>query len=277
MMASMIKVLLALGGGYLLVVLLALVFQARMVFFPESDLAGNPDDLGLEYEDVWLTTSDGIRVHGWFVPNERGRTTALFLHGNAGNISHRLEMLDIIHRLGLSCLIIDYRGFGQSQGSPSEQGVYLDAEAAWDWLVASKGLRSQEIISWGRSLGGPVAARLARNKDPGALIIESTFTSMPELGQKLYPILPVKMISRFSFPTLNYIQDLSCPLLVVHSEDDNLVPFQHGQSLYKAAGDPKKFLQIRGAHNDGFLVSGEIYFRGIREFLQRFGFWDGEQ
>jgi hypothetical protein len=268
----MIKVLLALGGGYLLVVLLAFVFQARMVFYPESSLAGTPGDLGLEYEDVWLTSSDGIRVHGWYVPSERGRTTVLFLHGNAGNISHRLEMLDIIHRLGLNCLIIDYRGFGQSQGSPSEQGVSLDAEAAWDWLVASKGLGSQDIISWGRSLGGPVAARLARDRTPGALIIESSFTSMPELGQKLYPFLPVKMISRFSFPTLNYIQDLSCPLLVVHSGDDKLVPFQHGKRLYKAAGGPKEFLKISGAHNDGFLVSGETYFRGISDFLQRFGF-----
>ncbi|MDZ7762119.1 MAG: alpha/beta hydrolase [Desulfovermiculus sp.] len=269
----MFKILLALGAGYLLIVLLAFIFQDRMVFFPQSSLEGKPGSLGLEYEDVWITTPDDIRLHGWFVPGpQSGRPTALFLHGNAGNISHRLDMLDIVYRLGLNCLLVDYRGYGQSQGSPSEEGMYTDAAAVWRWLVESKGVPPEDIVCWGRSLGGPVAARLARDKDPGALIIESTFTSMPELGQKLYPFLPIKMISRFSFPTLNYIQDLSCPLLVVHSEDDNLVPFQHGQRLYKAAGTPKEFLKIQGEHNDGFLTSGETYSRGVRDFLQRLGF-----
>ena len=269
----MIKILLALGGGYLLLVLLAFTFQGRMVFFPESSLAGDPGNLGLDYEDVWLTTPDGIRLHGWFIPGPGSRpSTALFLHGNAGNISHRLDMLEIIHRLGLSCLLVDYRGYGQSQGSPSEQGVYTDAATAWNWLTEARGLPPGDIIAWGRSLGGPVAARLARDKNPGALILESTFTSMPELGQKLYPFLPVKMISRLSFPTLRYLQDVSCPVLVVHSHEDNLVPYEHGQRLYAAAGKPKEFLQIRGEHNNGFLVSGDTYIRGIEDFLQNRGF-----
>jgi hypothetical protein len=195
----------------------------------------------------------------------------LFLHGNAGNISHRLEMLKIVHQLGLNCFMLDYRGYGQSQGSPSEQGLYTDAEAAWNWLVQEKGLSSRDIICWGRSLGGAVAAYVARDKNPGALIIESSFTSLPELGQKLYPFLPVKMISRMSFSTTQYIKYMSCPVLVVHSPEDEIVPFAFGEELYRSAKEPREFLQIQGGHNEGFLVSGEAYFRGVRDFLQRFG------
>jgi hypothetical protein len=268
-----IKILLCILGGYLLVVFLAFVFQDRMVFFPDPHLVGNPGNLGLDYEDVWIESADGYRLHGWFVPGPRdnARATVLFLHGNAGNISHRLEMLKIVHQLGLNCLMLDYRGYGQSQGSPSEQGLYTDAEAAWNWLVQEKGLSSRDIICWGRSLGGAVAAYVARDKNPGALIIESSFTSLPELGQKLYPFLPVKMISRMSFSTPQYIKYMSCPVLVVHSPEDEIVPFAFGEELYRAAKEPREFLQIQGGHNEGFLVSGEAYFCGVRDFLQRFG------
>ncbi len=269
----MIKILLFILAGYLLVVFLAFVFQDRMVFFPDPNLTGNPGDIGLDYEDAWVESGDGYRLHGWFIPGpkEDARATALFLHGNAGNISHRLEMLKIVHQLGLNCFILDYRGYGQSEGSPSEQGLYADAEAAWNWLVQEKGQSSRDIICWGRSLGGAVAAYVARDKNPGALIIESSFTSLPELGQKLYPFLPVKMVSRVSFSTAKYVKHVSCPVLIVHSPEDEIVPFALGQRLYHAAKEPKEFLQILGGHNEGFLVSGETYVRGVRDFLQRFG------
>ncbi|MFP4034202.1 MAG: alpha/beta hydrolase [Desulfovermiculus sp.] len=269
----MIKILLFILGAYLLVVCLGYVFQDKMVFFPDPHLVGNPGDIGLDYEDVWIESAEGYSLHGWFVPGpkDNARATALFLHGNAGNISHRLEMLKIVHQLGLNCLMLDYRGYGQSQGSPSEQGLYRDAEAAWNWLVEEKGQSSRDIICWGRSLGGPVAAYVARDKSPGALIIESTFTSMPELGQKLYPFLPVKAMSRMNFPTLDYIRGLSCPVLIVHSPEDEIVPFVFGEKLYQAANEPREFLQIQGGHNEGFLVSGDKYIRGLRDFMHRFG------
>jgi len=265
----MIKILLFILGAYLLVLVLAFFFQGRMVFFPDTQMAGTPSSIGLDFEEVWLTASDGIRLHGWFVQGggEGTRVTALFCHGNAGNIFHRLEMLEVIHRLGLSCLMFDYRGYGKSQGSPSEQGLYRDAQAAWEWLVQDKEIDPESVVCWGRSLGGPVAARLARDHQPGALIIESTFTSLPDLGQKLYPFLPVSLISRLRFPTEKYVRTLTCPLLVAHSTEDEIVPFVFGERLYKAAPEPKQFLPIRGGHNDGFAVSGQAYVRGVQEFL----------
>lgn len=267
----MLKILFIILGGYLLLLVLTFFFQGRMVFFPDSQMAGTPGSIGLDYEDVQLRASDGVKLHGWFVPSPGGRGTALFCHGNAGNISHRLEMIEIIHRLGLNCLIFDYRGYGRSQGSPSEQGLYRDAEAAWTWLVQDKEVNPASIICWGRSLGGPVAAWLARDKGPGAVIIESTFTSLPDLGQKIYPFLPVKLISRLRFPTQKYVRNLNCPVLVVHSTGDELVPFAFGERLYKAAPDPKQFLAIRGGHNDGFVVSGQAYVQGLNDFLSDTG------
>jgi hypothetical protein len=264
-----IKILLVILGAYFLVLVLAFFFQGRMVFFPDSRLAGTPASSGLDYEDVQLRASDGVELHGWFVPGPGGGATALFCHGNAGNISHRLEMLDVIHRLGLSCLMFDYRGYGKSQGTPSEQGLFRDAQAAWDWLLHNKNADPGRIVCWGRSLGGPIAARLARDNQPGALIIESTFTSLPDLGQKIYPFLPVKLISRLRFPTQKYLRKLTCPVLVVHSTEDEIVPFSFGERLFKAASEPKSFLAIHGGHNEGFIVSGETYIQGVQEFLRR--------
>jgi hypothetical protein len=268
----MIKIVLAtIVCLYLLVVLLVFFFQARMVFFPQAELVATPASVGLGYEEVWLRASDGVRLHGWFLPAPGGRGVALFCHGNAGNVSHRMETLQTMHGLGLSCLIFDYRGYGKSGGSPAERGLYRDAEAALDWLVESKGIEPSRIICWGRSLGGPVAARLARDRSPGALVLESTFTTLPELGKKLYPYLPITLISRFRFPTRRYVRTAGCPVLVVHSAEDELVPIWFGRKLYEAAPEPKSFLTIRGGHGEGFLVSGDLYTRGVRDFLQKHG------
>jgi hypothetical protein len=268
----MIKIVLATAVCvYLLIVVLVFFFQARMVFFPHSELEADPSSVGLAYEEVWMTASDGVRLHGWFVPASEGRGVALFCHGNAGNVSHRMETLQALHGLGLSCLIFDYRGYGKSGGSPTELGLYRDAEAAWDWLVGSKGIEPSRIICWGRSLGGPVAARLARDRAPGALVLESTFTTLLELGRKLYPYLPIGLVSRFRFPTRRFVREASSPVLVVHSSEDDLVPIAFGRRVYEAAPEPKSFLTIRGGHGEGFLVSGELYTRGVQDFLRQHG------
>jgi hypothetical protein len=268
----MIKLLAFVGGGFALMILLAALFQDRMVFFPDADIAGTPERLGLDFEDVRLTASDGVRLHGWLVPRAGDELSpvVVFFHGNAGNISHRLEMFEIVHNLGLSCLMIDYRGYGRSQGKPSEKGLYRDAEAAWNWLVRHKEVPPGRIICWGRSLGGPVAARLARDKQPGAAIIESSFTSLPELGQTIYPFLPVRLIARLHFPTKRFLEQLSCPVLVVHSPEDEVVPFSFGRELFESAPEPKRFLRISGGHNNGFAVSGQVYQQGILDFLGQF-------
>lgn len=268
----MINILVAIISVYLFFLILAFVFQAKMVFFPDPHVTQAPEDIGLSYQEVSLSTSDGVLLHGWFVPGPGGkkRPSVLFFHGNAGNISHRLQMLEILHELGLSCLIIDYRGYGQSRGSPTEQGLYKDGKTAWNWLIQEKGLRPEEIICWGCSLGGAVAARLARDKNPGALIIESSFTSLPDLGQKLYPFLPIKFISRFRFTTRKYLKEVSCPVLLIHSREDEIVPFDHGLRLYEAANNPKLFLEISGGHNDGYIISGQRYISGVKDFLKEF-------
>ena len=244
------------------------LFQDRLVFFPDRNLAATPRDIGLDYEDVWLTTSDGVRIHGWYVPAAGAGATIVFLHGNAGNISHRLDTLRIFHRLHVNTLIIDYRGYGQSDGSPSEPGSYLDARAAWDYLTEVRKLPPQTLIIFGRSLGGAVAAWLAKEVEPGGVVLESTFSSVPDMAVRLYPWLPVRLLARIRYDTRTYLLEVNCPVLVVHSEEDDLIPFSHGETLYAVAGQPKSFLRMRGGHNNGFLVSGDAYVQGLAAFLR---------
>ena len=253
----------------LCVALLALVFffQPRLVYFPTRAIEMTPAAIGLAYEAVRFQAADGIELAGWFVPAEGARGVALFCHGNAGNISHRLDTLQILHRLGLSTLIFDYRGYGQSEGRPTERGTYLDAEAAYHYLVQQRAVDPGEIIIWGRSLGGAIASWLAQEHTPRALILESTFTSVPDIAAHLYPFLPVRLLSRFRYDTLGHVSRVSCPILVVHSRDDEMIPFSHGRRLFEAAGEPKEFLEIRGSHNEGFIVSADWYEERIASFL----------
>lgn len=271
-MSSVFSLVLAIGAGYLLIAGWVYLRQDSMVYHPLPDLAGSPADIGLDFEDVWLTTRDGVRIHGWFVPADgASRRVVLFCHGNAGNVSHRLDSLKIFHDLGLSVLIFDYRGFGQSQGKPSEEGTYLDAEAAWEHLITDRGLAPGDIVVFGRSLGGAVASRVAAEHPAAALILESTFTSLPDLGASFYPYLPVRLLARHRYDNLKHLRTVRSPVLVIHSTQDELIPFAHGKALYAAAPEPKDFLEIRGGHNHGFLTSGRIYIDGLRAFLEEHG------
>ncbi len=258
-----------LGAGLLLV--LGYVLQPAIIYFPQQELEASPADLGLEYEDVWLQSAGEKKIHGWFVPGPTGNhgPAVLFLHGNAGNVSHRMDLLRIVQELGLACLLIDYQGYGQSQGKPSEQNMYEDARVSWNFLLQEKGLQPEQVVVWGHSLGGPVAANLAREQNPGALILDSTFTSLPEMGQKLYYVLPVKWIARFDYPTQEYVAQSQAPVLVVHSPDDELVPFEMGRQLYAAASGTKEFLEVQGGHDDGYITAFDIYTEGIADFLTR--------
>ena len=170
--------------------------------------------------------------------------------------------------MGLDTLIIDYRGYGQSQGKPSEQGTYLDADAAWHYLVSNRGVAADEIIVFGRSLGGAVAAWLANQYRPAALIIESSFSSALDMAHKLYPFMPVRLITRLDYPVKLYVSRLHCPLLVIHSRDDEIIPFTMAEAIYNSAAEPKSLLEIWGDHNNGFLLSGDRYLSGLNEFIQ---------
>lgn len=255
------------GAAYLALTAYMYVFQNNYVFFPSRVIAATPTDAGLDFDEVRLETEDGETLHGWFIPAPEAKLTLLFLHGNGGNISHRLDSLQLFHHLGLSSLIIDYRGYGLSTGKPTEQGTYRDAQAAWRYLVEQRGIPPERIVIFGRSLGGSVATWLAAQHSSAGLIIESTPTSVPDVGAEVYPFLPVRLLARIHYKTLESIAEVEAPVLVVHSRDDEIVPFEHGQRLFEAAREPKTFQPIRGDHNAGFLISGEDYVQGLRSFL----------
>ena len=202
------------------------------------------------------------------MPHERAEGTALIFHGNAGNISHRIDYLTMFHRLGYSTLLVDYRGYGQSTGSPSEEGTYRDAEAAWNWLTKERGLAARDIVVLGESLGGAVAVWLAARVNPRALVVASCFTSVPEFGAQVYPFLPVRLISRFSYDSLGTIKSVKAPVLIAHSREDDIIPFSHGKALYDAAPEPRQFLEMRGGHNDGFIFMRQEWVAQLAAFLE---------
>lgn len=250
--------------------LLLFLFQSRFIYFPLRQIEATPAIIGLAYETMQFEAEDRVKLSGWFIPAEGASHIVLFFHGNAGNISHRLESIALFHRLGLSVFIVDYRGYGQSEGSPSENGTYLDAAAAWRYLVEERGVDPEQIIIFGRSLGGAVATWLAHNHPPKALIIESTFTSVPDMGARQYPFLPVRLLARIHYNSLERIPQINVPILIVHSPDDEIIPYSHGQQLFQAANEPKAFLQLRGGHNEGFIISGQPYEEGLKSFIEKY-------
>ena len=252
---------------WVLLTLLLYFYQPGMIYHPSKNVSFTPADIPLDYENIALTTEDNVKLHAWWVPSESSRATLLFLHGNAGNISHRLESIKIFNQLGLSVFILDYRGYGLSEGKPSEQGTYLDAEAALLYLKNNLDIQDNEIIIFGRSLGGGVASWLAEKQSTAALIIESTFTSIEDMGKHYYPYLPIKLISRIKYASNNRMQNIKSPLLVIHSKDDDIVPYRLGRELFDQANQPKLFLDISGDHNTGFMTSGEQYINGLDQFI----------
>lgn len=255
--------------GYVLLMLIVYVRQGSMVYFPEKKVHYTPSDIGLSFQEITISTKDGISLSAWFIPSENERAVLLFCHGNAGNISHRMDSIRTFHSLHISVLIFDYRGYGKSSGSPSEQGTYEDAESAYDYLVKKRDVAPEKIILFGRSLGSAIAVETALKKDAGALIVESGFTSLPDLGSTIYRFLPVRLLSRFQYASIDKINRIAIPKLIIHSPDDDIIPFEHGEKLFRKAKEPKTFLEIAGGHNEGFMLSGEIYKRGLNTFLEK--------
>ncbi|MEQ4538892.1 MAG: alpha/beta hydrolase [Billgrantia sp.] len=272
----MLRVASTLAGIYGLVVLLAWFFQERLLYLPHvgREHVATPAERGLGWEQVELQTADGLLLDAWWIPVEDARGKLLFFHGNAGNISHRLDSILQFHRLGLSVLILDYRGYGRSEGRPSEEGTAQDARAGWRWLTEQQEASADEIVLFGRSLGAAVAAELAASLapqgQPAAVILESPFRSVPALGQQLYPFLPVRWLATLDYPTERYVTHIESPLLVIHSRDDEIIPFSEGEAVYRAANEPKELLTIRGGHNTGFIDSEPDYSAGIDAFLERY-------
>lgn len=257
---------------YAALLLLLFFAQPRLIYFPETgrDFIATSAQVGLVYESVEITTADNETLHGWFVPAlaaTAAKGTVLFFHGNAGNISQRLYHLAMLAELGYATFIFDYRGYGRSSGSPSESGTYLDAQAAWHYLTETKGIPPARVVLFGEFLGGAVAAWLAAREKPGALVLASTFTSVPDMAAKIYFYLLVRLLSRFEYNTLEYLHSVTCPVFVAHSPQDEIVPFEQGRALYQAAPQPKQFLELQGGHNDGFIFMQEPRIKALADFI----------
>lgn len=263
MLSSLLFILVSV---WVLLSLLLFFFQSQYIYQPYKDVTSTPAEINLDYEEVNFQASDGVDLHGWWIPHAGADYTLLFLHGNAGNISHRLHSLEIFNKLGVSVFILDYRGYGNSEGKPGEQGTYHDAEAAWQYLV-NKNIDPERIIIFGRSLGGAVASWLATKYDAAAVILESTFTSIADMGSHYYPYLPIKLINHIKYDTLERIKAINSPLLIIHSREDEIVPFRFSEELYAAANEPKYFLEINGDHNYGYQESQPIYREGLLKFI----------
>ncbi len=242
--------------------------QDRMLFFPTREIGATPARIGLQFEEVTLPLENGRELGAWFVPAREARGTLLFCHGNAGNISHRLESIREFHGHGLNVFIFDYEGYGRSTGTPSEAALYRDAEAAWRHLIEARGVAPAEIVLFGRSLGGGVAAWLGARVQAAGLIVESAFTSVPDMARELYPWLALRFLVRNKVDALAAVRGARCPVLVAHSREDEIVPFAHGQRIFAAAPEPKEFLELRGDHNSGFLVTGQEYSAGLGRFFE---------
>jgi fermentation-respiration switch protein FrsA (DUF1100 family) len=247
---------------------------SRFIYYPDPHWWATPADLGLNAEDVWLSPEPGVRLHAWFFPQPQAiavaRTellgTLLFCHGNAGNVSHRLENVYHLVHAGFEVLLFDYRGYGRSTGQPSEDGLYRDAEVAWAHLVERCGKAAGPRVVFGRSLGGAVAVELATRVGPDGLILESTFTSIRTLARFLFPLplpeLPVR------YDSLAKIGRIRTTLLAIHGEEDELIPFADGRALFEAAPQSKAWYPIPGAgHNDTYVVGGEAYFGRLVAFM----------
>ena len=248
----MLKFIFVVVGSYGLLIAVVYFMQGRMLYLsgvPGRTLTMTSIDVGMDYQDVSIKTADGVTLHGWFIVG-RSSQVLLFFHGNAGNISHRLDSIRQFQDLGLSVLIIDYRGYGQSGGRTTEKGIYRDADAAWRYLTMDRGVSASKIVIFGRSLGASAASWLATQHQPLALIVESSFTSVPDIARELYPWLPVRWLTRLSHATIDYVRDVRCPVLVAHSRDDEIIPFHHGETIFASANEPRTLLTLRGTHNE---------------------------
>ena len=243
-------------------------FVEKQVFFPDKTIVQTPADYDLPFEDIWFTSSDSIRLHGWLIPASPSNHILLFCHGNAGNISHRLDNVRLLNQRGISVFIFDYRGYGRSDGSISEKGFYLDSEAANEVARKWAETHKAKLIVFGRSLGGIAATHLGATKSCDGLILESTFTNMGAMAGAHYPLPFAERILKHRLNALGEIDQVRAPILFFHGDKDRIVPIRLGRGLFEAAPNPKEFVVIPGAgHNDTYFVGGQDYFKKIENFV----------
>ena len=259
--------------AYLVVVGIAMFLENRLIFIPTKYPGGNWRPFGLDFEDAWFQSSDGTRLHGWYVAHPKPLATVLFCHGNAGNVTHREEMLRGLRNVsGASVLVFDYRGYGRSEGSPNEKGLLADARAARTWLAQRTGVPEAQIVLMGESLGGAVAVDLAAEQGARALVLDSTFTNLPDVAAYHMPWLPVRLVMRTRLDAAGKIGRYQGPLLQIHGDGDTVVPYWLGRRLFERANEPKEFVTTpEGDHND---LRSEAYYKKVREFFEGLGISD---
>jgi len=266
-------------GGRALRVLAALVICAflllllenRLIFFPSRYPEGDWALPRERVEDCFFETSDGVKLHAWWLPATQpdGAPVLLWFHGNAGNITNRAHNLSLLAERDVGVLLVDYRGYGKSEGRPTEAGVYLDGLAAYDYLTRERGVAPNQIICFGRSLGTPVALHVALERPVAGLVLESPFKNAKAMAKRVMPIVPIWPFIRSKFDNVGRVPGVSVPVLVMHGDRDEIVPFEQGQAVFEAAPEPKEFYRLEGAgHNDTYLVGGEPYFQKLMGFCR---------
>ena len=242
--------------------------EKKSLYYPLKKIEATPQDIGLDYEEVYISAKDGVRIAGWYIPSRSPRATFIFSHGNGGNISHRLEKIKMFNDLHVNVLIFDYRGYGMSKGSPSEEGLYLDAEAVYNYLVKEKKVPPQKVIGYGESLGGPVIIDLASKHKLGGIIVEGSFPSIRDMAKKYFPFIP-SFVYKTTYNSLEKIGRIKAPKLHFHSVSDEVVPYELGKKLFDSAPGPKEFVDLEGGHNDSFLISRDVFVKKIDSFIGR--------
>jgi len=261
-------------------------FEKKFIYFPvryPEGLWNPPEPIAAEgqvaahVEDCWLTTSDGLKLHGWFCTPRRktskawqpvpAEITLLWFHGNGGNLSHRYEMIQTLIPIPVNALILDYRGYGRSEGRPGERGLYEDARTAWNFLTRERNIAPDRIVLLGNSLGGAIAIHLATEVKPAGLIVQSSFTSIPEMASEVMPFVP-RFLIRTRMNSIDRVPSIRCPKLFIHSPADDVVPYTLGRRLFEAAAEPKQFYKVENArHNETYIVGGQVYFQTIQRFV----------
>lgn len=243
-------------------------FEANSIFHPTREMPVTPEFIGLDFEDIYFKTEDHLLLNGWFIKSNSSRAVLLYFHGNAGNISHRLEKIVLFYNLGLNVLIMDYRGYGKSQGRPTEAGLYRDAVAAYDYLLTREDIDHQKIIDYGDSLGGAVAVDLAARRKVACLVADSSFSSSADIAKTIFPFVP-SFLLKTKMDSVSKVKTLSVPKLFIHSVNDEIIPFRLGKRLFDAACAPKEFLEITGGHNTSHIDSQQKWTQGLSEFFKR--------
>lgn len=260
------------------IIIVALIFLSSLIiyfgfyekwgiYYPSKSITYTPKDIGLHYQDVFFKTSDDVVLNAWFIPAEN-RLTVLFLHGNAGNLSNRVEIINLLNNLKVNVFIVDWRGYGKSKGTPHEQGLYQDALGAYNYLVKEKNIRPDSIVVYGKSLGAVVAVDLASKVEVKGLIFDSGFTCARDLVRRFYPYFPAQYFLKVKYDSLAKISKISCPKLIIHSEDDEIIPFKLGKRIFEAATLPKQFMQLKGGHNEAIFFDVDKFSSQLEAFLK---------